>query len=84
MFDQSAKKGVGIEQHVVIEEDVIDPHDLCRTQYTVVQFGIALMHRQTDAEVSVVVQIRAGRNDPINEAGLDQRDQGRDAEAGRC
>ena len=41
------------------------------------------MHGEPESEVRVVVQIRARGDDPVDETGLDQRDERRHAEAGR-
>ena len=41
------------------------------------------MHREAEPEVRVVIEIRAGRDDPVDEAALDQRNERRHAEAGR-
>jgi hypothetical protein len=36
---------------------------------------VALVHREADAEVRVVIEIGAGRDDPVNKAGFDERNQ---------
>ncbi len=41
------------------------------------------MHREPESEVRIVVQVRARRDDPVDEPGFDQRDQRCHAEAGR-
>ena len=39
------------------------------------------MHGEADAEVRVVVEVRAGGDDPVDEAGFDERDQRGDSES---
>jgi hypothetical protein len=52
----------------VVEEDVVDAHDLFAAQHDVGDLRVALMQREPDAEVRVVVEVRARRDDPVNEA----------------
>src|SRR5688500_649899 len=40
------------------------------------------MHRQAKPEVRVVIEVRSRRDDPVDEAGFDERDQSRHAETG--
>ena len=81
--DHLAEEGVGVEQHLVVEEHVVDAHDALLAQLDVVGLEGAAVHREPEAEVGVVVEVRAGRHDPVDEAGLDQRDQRAHAEPGR-
>ena len=41
------------------------------------------MHREPEPEMRVVVEVRAGRDDPVDEARLDERDERRHAEPRR-
>ena len=76
-----AEKRIGREQHVIIEKDVVDAHHALIAQRDVIGFGRALEHLQPDAEVGVMIKIRAGRHDPIDETIFDERDKARHAEA---
>ena len=73
--DQLAVEGVGREQHVVVEEDVVDADDALLAQAGVVDLRLPLAQRHRQPEVGVVVEVRAGRDDPVDEPRLDQRDQ---------
>ena len=73
--DDFAEKRIGRQQHVVIEENVVDAHDTFLTKHDVRLLGVAAMHRQPQPEVCIVVEIRAGRNDPVDESSLNQRNQ---------
>ena len=53
-------------------------------QQAIVQLATAAVQRQPQAEVHVVVQVGAGGDDPVDEAGPNQGDQDRTAEACRC
>ena len=48
----------------------------------VVEVGPALVQRQVQGVVRVVVEVRPGRDDPVDEPGLDQRDQAAHAQPG--
>jgi hypothetical protein len=45
--------------------------------------GVAAVHREPQPEVRVVVEVRAGRDDPVDEPRLHERDDGAHAEPGR-
>ena len=81
--DDFAEEGIGREQYIVIEEDVVNPHDAFITQDHIADLMIASVHRQAQAKMRVVIQIRTRRNNPINEAGFNQRNQCRDAQSRR-
>ena len=74
-FDHPAEKLVRVEEHRIIEEDVIDTHDLFIAQHDIRSLRVAFVHRQTDAKVRVVIKVCAGGDYPVDEAGLDQRNQ---------
>ena len=71
----AAEKRIGVEQHGIIKENIVDADDLFFTQNSVVEFSVALVKREPDAEMRVVIKIRAGRDDPVNKSSLDQRNQ---------
>ena len=56
-----------------------DPHDPFGAQDAIVDVVAPLVERQSETEVSVVVEIGAGRHDPIDEPGFDERDEARAA-----
>jgi hypothetical protein len=76
------EKRVGREEHVVVEEDVIDANDALFAQDDVRFLRVAPVHREAETEMRVVIEIRAGRDDPIDEPALDQRNERRHAQAG--
>ena len=73
--DQLAIERVGIEQGLVVEDDVVDPDHVVLTEREIIQVGTALMQRKIERVVRVVIEVGAGRDDPVDEAGLDQGDQ---------
>ena len=75
---------VGGHQAVAVaEQHVVDAHDVVVAQLGVVHLEAADAHRVVQREVQVVVEVRAGGDDPVHEAGLDQRHDGGAAQAGR-
>ena len=72
-LDHLAHKGVGIEQHVVIEEHVVDADDAVAAQLHVVEEGRAGVELHAEAVMEIVVEIRAGRDDPVDKARVHQR-----------
>ena len=82
--DDLPEKRVGRQQDVVVEEDVVDAHDPFFTQDDIRFLGVAAVHCQSETEVSVVIEIGAGGDDPINESTLDQWNQRRHSESSRC
>jgi len=79
-----AEVRVGFEEHRVVKQDVVDPHDAFRAQDAVVDVVSSPMQRQPEAEVGVVIEIRARGDDPIDEPRADQRDDHRAPQAGGC
>jgi hypothetical protein len=80
--DELAEEGIGVEEHLVGEDDVVDADDALLAQFRVVDERRPLVEREVQAEVGVVVEVRAGGDDPVDEAGLDERDDAGDADAG--
>ena len=78
-----AEERVGRQQHVVVEEDVVDADDAFLAQHDVGLLRVAAVHREPESEMRVVIEIRAGRDDPVDEAALDERNERRHAESGR-
>ena len=83
-FDNPAKESVGVKQHRIVKKDVIDADHLFVTQHDVGSLRVSFVHRQTDPKMRVVIKVGARRNNPIDEARLNQRNQRRDAQARRC
>src|SRR5947199_10386255 len=76
-FDHTTEKLVSIEEHRIIEEDVIDTHDLFIAQHDIRSLGVAFVHGKTDAEMCVVIKVCAGGDYPVDEACPDQGNQSR-------
>ena len=81
-LDDLAHEGVGIEEDIVGEEDVVDADDAVIAQDDVVEEGGTGEEFHAEAVVEVVVEVRAGGDDPVHEARFHQRDDGGGAEAG--
>ena len=69
------EEGIRREQHLVIEEDAVDPDDPRLPQEDVVDVRVALMEGEPDAEVGIMVEVRPRGDDPIDEAMRDEGDQ---------
>ena len=82
-LDDLPEERVRAEQDVVVEEDVVDADDAVLAQDGVACCRITAVHREAEAEVRVVVEVRAGGDDPVDEARLDERDDRRHAEPRR-
>src|ERR671929_1467250 len=67
-LDHPSKKRIGIEQNRIIKEDVVNPHDFFVAQNNIGSVRVALMHRQPQSEMRVMIKISTGRNNPIDEA----------------
>ncbi len=74
---------VGGEQHAVIEEDVVDADHALVAQLDVIGGRAAPVHGKPERKVGVVVEIGTGRDDPVDEPPLHQRNQTAHAEPGR-
>ena len=72
LADQFAVKAVGVEQRLVVEDDIVDPDDRVFAEGEVVEVGPALVERQVEGVVGVVVEVSPGGDDPVDEPGLDQ------------
>ena len=73
---------VGLQQDVVVEQNVVDPDHAVLAENPVVELVASLVHRQPESEVGIVVEVRPGRHDPVDETGADHRDQHRATEPG--
>ncbi len=71
-----AEEGVGVQQDVVVEDDVVDAHHAVLAQLHVVHERRAAMQRHSEPEVGVVIEVGARGHHPVHEAGLHQRDDG--------
>ena len=70
-LDHATEKLIRVQQHRVIKENVVDAHDFCFPQDDVRRLRVALVHRQANAEMRIVIEVRAGRNNPVDKACLD-------------
>ena len=77
-----AEEGVGLEQDALVEQDVVDADGALLAQLDVVGPGRAGVDRVAERVMGVVVEVGAGRHDPVDEPGLDQRHQARGGEPG--
>src|SRR5262247_2186726 len=69
--DDLPEEGIGGQQYMVIEKDVVDAYYALLAQHHVVRVRIALMQGKPDGEVGVVIEISSGGDDPVDEAMLD-------------
>jgi hypothetical protein len=67
---------VGLEQHVGVEDDVVDPDDPFLAQRHVVDVRRDPVQRESQRAVDVVVEVRSGGDDPVDEARLHEGDEG--------
>ena len=80
--DDFAEELIGLQQDVVLKKDVVNADDAFFAQDAVVEIGQPAPHLEADAEMRIVIEIGAGRNDPIDEPGAHQRNDRGHAEAG--
>jgi hypothetical protein len=79
--DDLAEEAVGRKQHLVVEEDVVDADHALLAQHDVARLCVAAVHGEPEPVVRIVVEVGAGRDDPVDEPRLDERDERRDAQA---
>jgi hypothetical protein len=80
---EGAVKVVGGKEVIVLKNDVVNPDDVLLAQLQVVKEGPRLMQVHAQGEVGVVVEVRSGADDPVEETGLHQRHQARHAQTCR-
>ena len=73
---ERAEEPVGAEQVLVVEDDVVDADDLVLAQSQVVEVGPGLVQVHAEGVVRVVVEVRPGGDDPVDEPGLDRAGRG--------
>ena len=78
-----AHKCVGIEQHVVVEKDVVNPDDAFLAKMHVIKERRACVELHSETVVQIMVKVRAGTDDPVHKARFHQRNDGRLAKARR-
>src|SRR5271157_4283531 len=83
VLDQLPVKRVRVQQRLVVEDDVIDADHVVLPQGVVVEVGPALVERQVQRVVGVMVEVGAGGDDPVHEPGRDQWNQAAHAQPGR-
>ena len=74
---------VGLEERLFPEAEVVDADDAREAVLQVAGVGVDLADAVADDAVGVVVEVRAGRRDAVDEAALDERDEARLVEPGR-
>src|SRR5262245_24324744 len=67
---QRAIKAVRAEQVFIVEHDVVDADNAVFAQLQVVESRPRLVHVHSQGEVGVVIQIRSGANNPVDETCL--------------
>ena len=80
--DEVADVGVGFEQHGGREQDVVDPNHAFFVQLDVVHERRAAVQREIQRVVQVVIEVRAGGDDEVDEPAVHQLDDAA-AEPGR-
>ncbi len=73
-LEDLAQKAVGIQQHLVEEEHVVDADDARLVQIRIVEFEAATVERIVERVVNVVVEVRAGADHEVYRAALHKRD----------
>ena len=73
-LEDLAQKAVGIEQHLVEEEHVVDADDARLVQIGIVELEAAAMERIVERVVNVVVEVGAGADHEVYRATLHQGD----------
>ena len=74
--------GVGFEQHRRREQHVVDPDDALLVELHVVEERRAAVQREVQRVVEVVIEVRAGADDKVDQTAVDHLDHA-SAEAGR-
>ena len=80
--EEVADVGVGFEQHRRRKQHVVDPDDALLVQLDVVEERRAAVQREVQRVVQVVIEVRAGADDEVDQAALHHLDDAA-AEAGR-
>src|SRR5262245_50103439 len=80
--DHFTEKRVRLQKNVIFKKDVVNAYDAFFTQNTVIEIMKAAPHFETDAEVGVVIQIRAGRDNPVHKPGAHEWNYRSHADAG--
>ena len=78
-----SEERVGRQQHIVIEENVINADDAFFAQNDIGFLCVAAVHRESKPEMGVVIQVRTGRDDPVDESSFDQGNERRHSQASR-
>ena len=73
----------GHQDVVVVQQDVVDADDADLPELRVRRERRAAVERHVHRVVHVVVEIGAGRDDPVDETGLDERNDHRGAQSRR-
>ncbi len=82
-FQHLGDEIVGLEKHLGVENDVVDPDDPFLAEGHVVNVRGNAVQGEAQRTMDVVIEVRPGGDDPVDEARLDERDEGGVAEARR-
>src|SRR5262249_45412439 len=63
--DDFAEKLICLQKYVVVKENVVDADDAFFAQNPVIEIGQPSAHFEANAEMRIVIEIRAGRNNPV-------------------
>ena len=73
--EERAEEPVGVEQRLLPEAEIVDADDAREADCRSPAFGFDLADAVADDAVGVVVEVRAGRRDAVDDAALDERDE---------
>ncbi len=80
-LDDFAHESIGVEQDIVIKEDIVDTDDSFVTEFDVIEEWGAGVKFHAQAEMEVMIEVCARGDDPVHEPCLHQGDDGGAAEA---
>src|ERR1017187_9867703 len=73
--DHLTDERIRVEQDAVVEQDVVNADDLAFTQFDVVEKRRAAIELHVEPVMDVVVKVGARGDDPVDETGLDERNE---------
>ena len=77
LAEDGAEEAIGLEERLLPEAEVVDPDDAREAVLKVARVRVDLADGVADDAVGVVVEVRAGRRDAVDEPALDERDEAR-------
>ena len=72
--EKIADERVGVEQHLRRKQDVVDADHAFLVEHAIVEERRAAAQREVQRVVQIVIEVRAGTDDEIDEAALHHRD----------